>query len=142
MKQGNYLRAEFKVPFKSKWISEGIDSECIDFARSFGSFLKKNNFSNSQFRNFYGELKRIQLKGISSSNNSFFLLEPKLAYGAARETEARKKDSAKEFFRIISEALHVVISNDENKVVAFQNFCDFAESILAFHKAYDGKVIN
>lgn len=140
-KQG-FKKAEFTEEFDPDWIKSGINSHCIDYTREFGNFLKQNHFTSSQFRNFYGELKRIQMKGLKNNKNAFLLLEPKLAYAAARETDNKKKDSSNEFYRIISRAHRLVLNASGDESEKFNNFCDFVEAILAFHKAYEQKVMN
>src|SRR5690625_3087470 len=71
--------------FDTDWIETGITKETVDFTRSFGKDLKDKKFSNSQIRNIYGELKRIELKGYEKEKTSFLLLKPKVAYATARQ---------------------------------------------------------
>jgi CRISPR-associated protein Csm2 len=123
--------------FKEEWIKSGIKGEAILYAQLLGSYLQGERFSTSQIRNFYGELKRIQLKKITSDKHkaSFHLLHPKLAYAVAR---ANNK-GANLFKTEILKAHKAVAIDQEGFLQRFENFCDLCEAILAFHKAAGGK---
>ncbi|HMO40840.1 MAG TPA: type III-A CRISPR-associated protein Csm2 [Saprospiraceae bacterium] len=127
--------------FESIWISEGIKHAAIEYAEALGTLLKNQNFTTSQIRNFFGELKRIQLKGIAGEQASFHLLRPKLAYAAARakKTGGRESIGAETFKNAILEAHREVDIDNEGYEKRFANFCDLIEAILAFHKAAGGK---
>ncbi len=74
-----------RIPtFQNDWIETGIKGSAIEYADKLGQRLVDERFTTSQIRNFYGELKRIQLNGISGSISSFHLLHPKIAYAAKR----------------------------------------------------------
>jgi len=130
-----------EVPaFQSDWIVTGIKKDAIEYAEKLGATLKEEGFTTSQIRNFYGELKRIQLKGIedAKARSSFHLLHPKLAY-AAKRAEKKPGRGANRFKDEILKAHSAVnIDNDDYKH-RFSNFCDLCEAILAFHKANDGR---
>lgn len=128
-----------QVPdFQKTWIQEGIKGDAITFAEKLGEKLAQERFTTSQIRNFYGELKRIQLKGITSHKSAFHLLRPKLAY-AAKRAEKSGGRGANRFKDEIFKA-HQAVNIDENGFEdRFQNFCDLCEAILAFHKASGGK---
>ncbi len=89
-KQQNYDRSNVEPiripPFREQWITIGIKGDAIDYADKLGQRLVQERFTTSQIRNFYGELKRIQLKGIDNDKqkSAFHLLHPKLAYAAKR----------------------------------------------------------
>jgi CRISPR-associated protein Csm2 len=86
--------------------------------------------STSQIRNIFSEAKQIQIKGFEKNKNRFKLLKPKLKYAAAKA----KKKGADYFADIMTKGIDLV--DDEKK---FENFMNFFESILAYHKAYGGK---
>jgi CRISPR-associated protein Csm2 len=131
--------------FQTTWITSGIDNPCIDFTDSFGKYLATNGLSTSQIRNVFGELKRIQLKGIETENVSFLLLKPKIAYAIARAIKTLRNHQEKErkafeaFRDIMNEAITVTQENEKTNPDRFQRFCDFFEAILAYHKCYGGK---
>lgn len=66
----------------------------------------------------------------------FLLLKPKIAYAAKRSGSRGIED-----FKVVMDKAHeaVDISGDkETSWKHFQNFLDFFESVLAYHKAYGG----
>lgn len=130
---------EIRVPsFNDIWIREGIRSEAISYAELLGKKLVQERFTTSQIRNFYGELKRIQLKGIETEKSSFHLLHPKIAYAAARAEKTGAR-GAKIFKEEILKAHSAVAIDQEQFEKRFANFCDLCEAILAFHKANGGR---
>jgi len=117
--------------FKTAWISEGLDESAVEFADSFGLYLcdkrsVKDRFpgrmamTTSQIRNVFGEIKRIQARGYEKEKSNFLLLRPKIAYA--------------EFRKVLDQA-HMAVKNEKQ----FQNFVDFMEAVLAYHKAYGAK---
>ncbi|MCL6524692.1 MAG: type III-A CRISPR-associated protein Csm2 [Thermoflavifilum sp.] len=131
------LDKHFIDTFKDKWIEEELDEEFIKYAEDFGKFLKENDFTTSQIRNFFGEVRRIQMKGISKEKTAFLLIRPKLAYAASRAGH-----SAKAFEAVMRKAHEIVMRKESQKddfEKRFKNFVDFFEAILAYHKAAGGK---
>ena len=125
--------------FKKEWISDGSDAEMIAFSEQVGKFLAEGGpekqLSTSQIRNIFGEIKRIQLKGLNdpAALASFMLLKPKVAYA-----EGRKHNQGIFVFRkYFDEAWAVVLEGNREK--RFNNFCNLLEAILAYHKANGGK---
>ena len=92
--------------------------------------------STSQIRNFFGEVRRIQMKGGYDEENkaSILLLRPKLAYNVARVLENNKNSSIQEFKKHVNHALELITDNKQ-----FNNFIHLLECILAYHKANGGK---
>lgn len=136
-------RQKTKVPaFESGWISDSITDQTIEYAESLGLRLKEENFTSSQFRNFYGELKRIQLSGITKNKTSFLLLKPKLAYAAARsKKDSRKAGSGASLFKKHIFKMIEQVKLEENEYERrFKNFCDLVEAVLAFHKAAEESI--
>lgn len=125
-------------PFQGDWVADRIVNDSVVYAEKLGGRLKNDGFTSSQFRNFYGELKRIQLKGIESNISSFHLLKPKLAYsaGRAKKNEAR---GAKLFKNEILTMIEAVKIDEEGYLKRFNNFCDMVEAVLAYHKAAGGR---
>lgn len=139
--QGGRDREQIQVPpFKSEWIENGIKGDAIVYAEQLGIKLVEERFTTSQIRNFYGELKRIQLKGIKETKqkSAFHLLHPKLAY-AAKRAEKTGGRGAGTFKLEILKAHQTVKIDDEGSEKRFENFCDLCEAILAFHKANGGR---
>lgn len=123
-------------PFKPKWILEGADEEMIAFAESAARILKDCGLSTSQIRNVFGEIKRIQLKGISDPEGytAFMLLKPKVAYAYGRQ-QGSQSMGLKLFKKYFDDSWSYVQKDD----VKFDNFCKFIEALVAYHKAFGGK---
>ena len=156
--------------FNKDWIEEGIDEPTIDYSKKLGFYLcqyyenkwfdkkeKKEKIdymlgrgalSNSQIRNVFGEVKRIQmkLKGTKDKekawkkiNSSFLLLQPKLAYASGRAVQKQKKSVLPVLKDVLTQAAKAVKADDTGAAKRYENFVDFLESILAYHKTYGGK---
>lgn len=131
--------------FKQEWITNGADEDLVSYAESVGEYIApfykqdKQCLSKSQIRNVYGEIKRIQFKGISTQagKTSFMLLRPKVAYA-----EGRNRTMGLSLFKkIFDEAWDIMskqLKDEKSSIVAYDNFCAFIEAILAYHKAYGG----
>lgn len=133
--------------FSSKWITAGIDESAIIFMEDAGDFMSpkgkddKKALSSSQIRNVFGELKRIQMKGLKSSKSDFLLLKPKVAYAAKRKS-TQENDTGMELFKAIFDRAYQAVNgvtNDEGQDAAFANMCSLFEGIIAYHKYYGGK---
>ena len=145
----------FKKDFRGDWISNKIDDDGIDYLENFGYYLcdKKNKDSrfpgfnamtSSQIRNIFGEIKRIELQYVETSENSssifdwqtdFRLLRPKIAYNTARVLSSKRENKIKDF-RTVVEMAHGQVKNDWG---SFKRFSQFVEGIIAYHKVYGGK---
>jgi len=125
--------------FQDSWITDEADKALITFAKNAGEYMApvydrdNDALSNSQIRNVFGEIKRIQMKGLNDKDNrsSFYLLRAKVAYAAGRN----KTKSMALFEKIFNKAW-LLVDGDTKK---FQNFCNFLEAILAYHKSFGGK---
>ena len=128
------------------WLQTGIDKEAILFAEKFGSWLAVSKLTTTQIRNIYGEIKRIQMRDVNDFKDAdALLLKPKLAYARARGT-----GSAKEALSSLAEIMNAGIDaifddtnetnfNTEVKFARFENFAQFFEAVIAYHRANDGK---
>jgi CRISPR-associated protein Csm2 len=136
-RQSQAQESIWKQNFKTEWISKAITHEAISFSEKFGKELTKG-FTTNQIRNFFGEVRRIQLKGVLAEKTAFLLLRPKLAYAAKRADNPSAED-----FKQVMEQAHIVVMQAENNDAEFEkrfkNYIDFLEAILAYHKAYGGK---
>ncbi len=148
-----------KQDFQNTWITESINQEGIDYSQKLGFLLcdyqerngrledrpGRNALTNSQIRNVFGEVKRIQMKVSGNDNewknikSSFLLLQPKLAYATGRITGKNKYAKLATLSEIITLASIGVKADETGAVGRFMNFVDFLESILAYHKAFGGK---
>lgn len=133
--------------FKSDWITNGLTESAVKFAEQFGEHLcdlqndkrvGRMAMTTSQIRNFFGEIKRIQArmhaKSFQEEKPNFLLLRPKLAYAEARVVSKAGKSRISDFRSVLDKA-HLAVSQEKD----FQNFVDFMEAILAYHKYYGGR---
>ena len=78
----------------------------------------------------------VELSGYNESE--MVMLKPKLAYAAGR---SHKNNSSAKVFKIddfrevIDQAIDIV-NGSSNKELAFRNFIQFFEAIVAYHKVY------
>ncbi len=120
-----------KNQFSKEWIEKEANEDMVKYSESAGKFMAKNKLTNSKIRNIYGEVKRIQMGKYDKERVSFLLLRPKVAYALAREPE---NNGLALFKRVFDEASNCVTDQK-----SFNNFCNFFEAILAYHKAFGGK---
>jgi CRISPR-associated protein Csm2 len=132
-----------KSSFKTTWIAgESLHEDAIPFAEEFGRHLcdlqqerpGREALTTSQIRNFFGEVRRIQAKTYEKDKTAFLLLKPKLAYAQARVVSKIGRSRIIDFREIIDHA-HQAVKNETH----FQNFVDFLEATLAYHKFYGGR---
>lgn len=144
-KQNNYQDTNrLYNEFEPKWISESLmyksaqKKDAVEFAEELAKEIVSNYMTTSQIRNFFGEVRRIQMKGIKNEKVAFLLLKPKLAYAAKRHDNK----GIRQFKDIITKSHEIVmeVKDDEKKFLErFKNFVDFLEAILAYHKVHGGK---
>ena len=113
------------------WIKQGANEAMISFAEENGKYMADNGLTNSKIRSIYGEIKRIQMGQFEEEKSSFYLLRPKVAYALGRDKNNR---GLQRFKQIFDEAARLVTNGEE-----YQNFCNFLEAILAYHRANGGK---
>ena len=137
-----------ELQFQESWINDKIVPETIVFAEDFAEFLSKGKkegrdiidaeMTTSQVRKFFGEVKRLQMTDFDESK--FVMLKPKLAYavGRAKKNIRARNYNIARFEEVISKAIDTVLNNKtkEARQVAFKNFVDFFEAIVAYHKKY------
>lgn len=121
------------INFEKNWITGGADANMVKFADAVG--LKIKDLSSSQIRNIYGEMKRIQVKGFDKATSSFYLLKPKVAYAYGRSIKGKKATPEMETFKKVFDAAFACVTDART----YDNFCNFIEAILAYHKFYGGK---
>ena len=120
-----------KGEYQSKWITSSVDNSLVDYAEKAGKFMAKKGLTNSKIRSIYGEIKRIQMSEFEKEKSAFILLKPKMAYALGR-------DANNEGLKLFKEIFDLSSSNVTDQK-SFQNFCNFMEAILAYHKANGGK---
>lgn len=123
----------------ASWITGGLNQEAIKYAEDFGRELART-LSTSQIRNVFGEVRRIQMKGQDATFESeLILLKPKLAYARARKGTTGN-EGAKDIEKVLGAAIDAVFAGDpKSKYQRFENFANFFEAILAYHRSFGGK---
>lgn len=145
---------------KPEWIQdkEGLKKDAVEFAEKLGKELVdvanrgRHAMTTSQVRNFFGEVRRIQMKRQSQGENKsksikagdFYMLRPKLAYAVARVSDSRNKITV--FKDVVNDLLDAVRlpevgkdNQNEEEFDDFDNFVAFLEATVAYHKVYGGK---
>ena len=120
--------------YQKKWISENATPELLKFSEEAGRFMANYGLTNSKIRSIYGELKRIQMGEFEKEKSAFYLLKPKVAYAYGRE----QNNEGLKLFKLIFDRAW----NDVEDQKSFQNFCNFIEAILAYHRAIGGNKVN
>lgn len=109
----------------------------VQRAQEIGEALQRAKLNSTQIRNVFGTVRQIQMSwplgndrdAQSAAHRKLQLLKPKLAYQAARN------DAVKSLAGVLTPAIDDVRADR----VRFQNFVDFFEAILAYHRAAGGK---
>lgn len=98
--------------------------------------------STNQIRNIFGTVRRIEMnwpaepkdktdrQRAAQAQRELLLLKPKMAYQAKRE----RGQGVRMLTDVLTQAIDLV-GDDRTR---FQNFVDFFEATLAYHKAYGG----
>lgn len=118
-------------PISKEWFTQGADANLVKYAEQAGLDLKEGQLTNSKIRSIYGEVKRIQMGKWEKNKSSFYLLKPKVAYAYGRDKNNR---GLKIFKDIFDDAVQYVTDDK-----SYDNFCNFMEAILAYHRANGGK---
>lgn len=119
------------LPYDSSWITKGATTLMVKYSEEMGKFMADNKLTNSKIRSIYGEIKRIQMGSFEKEKSAFFLLKPKVAYALGRDD----KNEGLKLFKLIFDRCSADVTDQKT----YQNFCNFIEAILAYHKAYGGK---
>lgn len=131
--RGNSRNESLK--FQDTWIKSGIDDEAIKYAKQKGRDLKNKDLTTSQIRNVFGEMRRIQMRGVKKEMRSLLLIKPKLAYNARRH----RNKGVEELSSVFEQAYNALDLNGEKIQDQYNNLMDLFEAILAYHKFFGGK---
>ncbi|HAJ98959.1 MAG TPA: type III-A CRISPR-associated protein Csm2 [Bacteroidales bacterium] len=119
-----------------KWIKSQIDNKTVEFADKFGMQIKIGGLTTSQIRNFFGEMRRIQMKGFENQKPSFFLLKPKLAYAVKRHDNKGMRN----FYELFDEVYRLIdVENVVEGEKNYKNMMEIMEAVLAYHKFHGGR---
>jgi CRISPR-associated protein Csm2 len=134
-----------------EWVRGRINRDAVEFAEQFGKDLatmkddkkRDQSLTTAQIRNVFGEVRRIQMinkkakKEGDFDESSILLLKPKLAYSAKRA----ERKAVNELADVLSKGIDAVVEKAEytEKIRRFENFANFFEAVLAYHKANETK---
>lgn len=112
--------------------------ELVKFAEQTAITLVGNNLRNTQIRNIFTEVRKIdalRMQDPDAALRRLQMLKPKLAYQAARQKAVKLLQN------VLTEAVNQVaqIQDPEKREKAFDRFMDLFEAILAYHRANGGK---
>lgn len=112
-------------------INEVADKKGKEFYK-----IKTNQIRNffSHFNTIKNDFKILKIKKqpVESLDASLILIKPKLAYAKGRNPVVEP------FQRLLFEVIDLVYSS-KNKEKAYNNFFEFVEAIVAYHKYHGGK---
>lgn len=90
--------------------------------------------TTSQIRNFFGAVRILNLSDFGGNYGAFAMLRPRLAFARVRAT----KDNADNRIKDFEQAILLLMDKVQDQT-QFQNFVDFLEATVAYHKANGGK---
>ena len=130
----------------------------VRHAEALGYYLKNNNLTTAQIRNIFGQVRAIESTwrqgGVARGHRdaderariettardralwNLTLLKPRLAYAAGRDRNVRPLEL------VLRPAIEAVLEpgqTPKESLRRFENFVNFFEAILAYHKAAGGK---
>ncbi len=108
----------------------------VEWAQKLAQQLRE--LKMAQVRDIFDELRQIEslwTRDPKSAVHRLHLLKPRLAYRAARIKELRP------LAQVLEQAVEVVAEagTDEAKRERFRRLMEFAEAVVAYHKAYGGE---
>lgn len=128
-------------------IKDGDAEKTVEVAKSLGDALaNRYRLSTNQIRNIFGTVRRIEMSWpdkkdedldadeaqmARQARRELQLLKPKMAYQAQRE----RGRGVEALVEILTDAIDMI----EGDRTRFQNFVDFFEATLAYHKAKGGR---
>ncbi|MDR0612626.1 MAG: type III-A CRISPR-associated protein Csm2 [Dysgonamonadaceae bacterium] len=130
--QDSAAERKFKeLHYNPEWITKEADDKLVKYAEDSGKFMATKGLTNSKIRSIYGEIKRIQMGEFEQEKSAFVLLKPKVAYALGRDD----RNEGLKLFKLIFDCSSQNVTDQKS----FNNFCNFMEAILAYHKANGGK---
>lgn len=132
----NGKKINYEIPEKVKWDEEKLKKIIRDgdvkfmneFCFNVGKYYADNNLTTSQIRNIFDEIQNMK----SYDERKLQLLRPKLAYIAGRH--AKKTKVIKNHLQpMLDEAIKMTTKDN------FENFKNFLEAIVAYHRFHGGK---
>jgi CRISPR-associated protein Csm2 len=110
-------------------LDQAAAKQLVEWAEKIGYVIKAEGLSTAQIRRVFGAVREIQMKGFNKpeQRRALLLLKPKLAYTAGRERKTVR------LTRVLAAAIDFVETEQQ-----FNNFANFFEAIIAYHRAAGG----
>lgn len=109
------MKPDQVVEFDIKWVKERIKLPMTKWAKQLAykvTHLGGDNLTVTQLRRFFGQVKKIQTRGLDNSVDELYMLLPELTYAVAK---AKNKKGIVVFKEAIEPALKEVLKQlDEN----------------------------
>jgi CRISPR-associated protein Csm2 len=130
--------------------NKGLQTEDVKVAEYLGRYLAgldigdfrekdKIAMTTTQIRNFFGEIRKIQMKTVGNSGSDFAMLKPRMAIARVRATKDKPNNRIKKFEEVVVHLFDNIEKQEDKQDQQFQNFADFIEAVVAYHKANGGK---
>lgn len=144
-------KPDIKIPAN---YSELTTDQIVKFGEDLGKYFshRKYGITTSQLRNAYGAIGQIKLKweqekmkkkeeqDYSKLESELVLLKPKIAYDVGRVIRDEKdREEAYRYFKEILDKSIDGVKASSQKDIAFKNFFELTEAIVAYHKYYGGR---
>jgi CRISPR-associated protein Csm2 len=126
------------LTFNPEWITKGADKAMVTYTEAAGKQMVEGHLSTSRIRNVFGEIKRIQVSTYEKNKSSFYLLQPKVAYAVGRERNRSKDNLTKIEGILLFQDIFKKAAEQVTEAKSYQNFCNFMEALVAYHKAFGG----
>lgn len=110
-------------------IQQGDTKKLNEVCSKLGKYYAKNGLSTSQIRNIFDKIQAMH----EYNERELLLLIPKLAYVAGRH-ERSTPIIKKDLFPLVEKTISLVDKGN------FQNFKNFFEAIVAYHRYWGGKI--
>jgi CRISPR-associated protein Csm2 len=126
--------------FDTKWITEKFDAFSSQHAYDFAKILADEGLTRTQVRNFFGELRRIEAKGVAANSEAVAHLRHKLLYTVTRLSDEKlNKDVAKAFGLVLEKGLKAITGEGDLLQARFERFTAYFEAVLAYHRFHGGR---
>lgn len=121
-----------------KALNEGLKNfNIVETVNKIADTLAKKNLTTSQVRQFYGQIKRIQMVGLENEIASLMLLVPKLYYNMKRSDNSDGLKGLKEFVETMVKEIDK--ENQISQKEKFERMVQLTEAFVAFHKVHAKK---
>lgn len=131
---------DFAAKFDVTWVREQFSFESSQHAFDFAKYLAENDLTRTQVRNFFGELRRIEARGVEDNVEAIAHLKHKLAYICSRlKQDKLHTNVADTFFNVLVKGFDAMSLNLAALPDRFERFTAYFEAVLAYHRFHGGR---